>query len=390
MTNIKELFSGIGVVIDETIFAKEETPNGIQKIVNSLKDNHIPMLMYDELPDNSIPQLHSMSFMILDWNLSGIRPIPEATINDNIDFLKKMHSVCYAPIFIFSDEDPHEIEVALDTNGFNREKEPIFIRKKNTVDTAEKLFHEIESWVKKLPPIYVLKEWERANREAKKEMLWSLTEAHPSWPKILMDTIKKDGGDQQIELIEMLQNNLNYRVIYPSLDTNIIKQQNTEGVTKEELRKILECERFIPKKSLPDHPFAGDIYVINEKYYLNIRPDCDIIRDAAKDNKDMYLLEGEIADETKINSEDKDCITFDSGEFIEKKNCCYIAFVQGNILQFSLRELSIMQWNNIKNNRIGRLLPPYITRVQQKYAHYLQRQGLPSIPKQAIIIENNA
>ena len=387
MTNIKELFSGIGVVIDETIFAKEETPNSIQKIVNSLKDNHVPLLMYDELPDNSIFQLHSMSFMILDWNLSGVRPIPEATINDNIDFLKKMHSVCYAPIFIFSDEDPHEIEVALDTNGFNREKEPIFIRKKNTVDTAEKLFHEIESWVKKLPPIYVLKEWERANREAKKEMLWSLTEAHPSWPKILMDTIKKDGGDQQIELIEMLQNNLNYRVIYPSLDINIIKQQNTDGVTKDELRKILECERFIPTKSLPDHPFAGDIYVINEKYYLNIRPDCDIIRDAAKDNKDMYLLEGVIADETKINSEDEDCITFDSGEFIEKKNCCYIAFVQGNILQFSLRELNIMQWNNIKDNRIGRLLPPYITRVQQKYAHYLQRQGLPRIPKQAIKIE---
>lgn len=387
MTNIKELFSGIGVVIDETIFAKEETPNSIQKIVNSLKDNHVPLLMYDELPDNSTSQLHSMSFMILDWNLSGVRPIPEATINDNIDFLKKMHSVCYAPIFIFSDEDPHEIEVALDTNGFNREKEPIFIRKKNTVDTAEKLFHEIESWVKKLPPIYVLKEWERANREAKKEMLWSLTEAHPSWPKILMDTIKKDGGDQQIELIEMLQNNLNYRVIYPSLDINIIKQQNTDGVTKDELRKILECERFIPTKSLPDHPFAGDIYVINEKYYLNIRPDCDIIRDAAKDNKDMYLLEGVIADETKINSEDEDCITFDSGEFIEKKNCCYIAFVQGNILQFSLRELNIMQWNNIKDNRIGRLLPPYITRVQQKYAHYLQRQGLPRIPKQAIKIE---
>ena len=46
-----------------------------------------------------------------------------------------------------------------------------------------------------------------------------------------------------------------------------------------------------------------------------------------------------------------------------------------------------MQWNNIKDNRIGRLLPPYITRVQQKYAHYLQRQGLPRIPKQAIKIE---
>ena len=104
----------------------------------------------------------------------------------------------------------------------------------------------------------------------------------------------------------------------------------------------------------------------------------------------MYLLEGEIVDETKINAEDANCITFESGEFIEKKHCCYIAFVKGGILQFSLKELYIRPWNEIKDQRIGRLLPPYITRVQQKYAHYLQRQGLPSIPKQAIIVENDA
>jgi len=389
MTDIKELFSGIGVVIDETIFAKDETPNGIKKIVNSLKNKNVPMLMYDELPDDLIPQLHSISFLILDWNLSGVRPIPEATINDNIVFLKKMHEVCYAPIFIFSDEDPNDIEAALDTNGFDREKEPIFIRKKNAVDTAEKLFQEIENWVKKRPPVYVLKEWERVTRDAKKKMLWALVEAHPSWPKILMDTIKKDGGDQQIELIEMLQNNLNYRVVYPNLDTNLIKQQKTDGITKEVLRKILECERFIPTESLPKHPFAGDVYIINGKYHLNIRPDCDIIRDADKYNKDMYLLEGEIVDETKINAEVDDCITFDSGEFIEKNNCCFIAFIKGKIMQFNLRELNISHWNDIKDKRIGRLLPPYITRVQQKYAHYIQRQGLPSIPKQAIKVEKN-
>lgn len=390
MIDIKKIFSGIGVAIDEMIFAKENTPNGIQKIVNSLKDNHVPMLMYDELPDDLISQLHSISFLILDWNLSGVRPIPEATINDNIDFLKKLHSVCYAPIFIFSDENPNDIEVALDTNGFKREKEPIFIRKKNYVDTAAKLFLEIENWVKKCPPVYVLKEWEKVNRDAKKEMFWALVDAHPSWPKILMDTIKKDGGDQQIELIEMLQNNLNYRVACPNLDTNLIKQQNTDGITKEDLRKILECERFIPIESLPRHPFAGDVYIIDEKYYLNIRPDCDIIRDADKDNKDMYLLEGEIVDETKINADVKDHIIFDSGEFIEKKNCCFIAFIRGKIMQFNLRELNILKWNDIKEKRIGRLLPPYITRVQQKYAHYIQRQGLPSIPKQAIIVENKA
>lgn len=384
MTDIKDLFSGIGVVIDEKINEEAGSPNSIQKIISSLKENHVPLLEYQELPDEMIKQFHSISFLILDWNLSGTEYISKATIDDNIDFLKKLHKVCYVPVFIFSDENIHDIEVALEINNINLAKEPIFIKKKDDVDTADKLFAEITNWLKQTPPAYLLKEWEKANREAKTEMLWSLTEAHPAWPKILMNSIKKDGGDQEIELVEMLQNNLNYRITCPSLDINIVKQQNIEGITKEELRKILECERFVPIESLPNHPFAGDIYIINEKYYLNIRPDCDIIRDAEKENKDMYLISGEIVEETKINTEDKNSITFDSGEFIEKKHCCYIAFVKGQILQFSLRELYIKPWNEIKDKRIGRLLPPHITRVQQKYSHYIQRQGLPSIPKEAI------
>lgn len=384
MTDIKDLFSGIGVVIDEKINEEVRMPNSIQKIISSLKKNHVPLLEYKELPDELIKQFHSISFLILDWNLSGTKDIPEATINDNIAFLKELHNVCYVPVFIFSDENIHDIEVALEAHGINLAKEPIFIKKKNDVDTADKLFAEITNWLKQTPPAYLLKEWEKANREAKTKMLWALTEAHPAWPKILMNSIKKDGGDQEIELVEMLQNNLNYRITYPSLDINLVKQQNIEGITKEELRKILECERFIPTESLPNHPFAGDMYIIDEKYYLNIRPDCDIIRDAEKENKDMYLIGGEVVDETKINAEDKNGITFDSGEFIEKKHCCYIAFVKGQILQFSLRELYIKSWNEIKDKRIGRLLPPHITRVQQKYSHYIQRQGLPSIPKEAI------
>ena len=390
MTDIKELFSGIGVVIDEKINEDTRTPNGIQKIISSLKENHIPLLEFRELPDEFVKQFHSISFLILDWNLSGTDDIPQATIDDNIDFLKQLHKVCYVPVFIFSDESIHDIEVALYTHDIDCAKKPIFIKKKNEVDTADKLFTEITNWLKNTPPAYLLKEWEKANREAKTEMLWALTDAHPAWPRVLMNTIKEDGWDQKIELVEMLQNNLNYRITYPNLDIDLIDQQSTEGITKDELRKILECERFIPRDSIPSHPFAGDIYILNEYYYLNIRPDCDIIRDAKKNNKDMYLLRGEIVNEAQINAKEKNSITFDSGEFIEKKHCCYIAFVKGKILQFSLRELYIRSWNEIKDQRIGRLLPPYITRVQQKYAHYLQRQGLPSIPKQAIIVDNNA
>ena len=128
MTDIKDLFSGIGVVIDEKINEEAETPNSIQKIISSLKENHVPLLEYQELPDEMIKQFHSISFLILDWNLSGTEYISKATIDDNIDFLKKLHKVCYVPVFIFSDENIHDIEVALETNNINLAKEPIFIK----------------------------------------------------------------------------------------------------------------------------------------------------------------------------------------------------------------------------------------------------------------------
>lgn len=385
MTDIIQLFSGIGVVIDEKIHDKENTPNGIQKIVNSIEEKNILLLKLDSLPeDETISKLHSISFLILDWNLSGVQPIPEATIKDNVEFLAKLKQTCFIPLFIFSDEDPRSIEVALSGSGITMQNSPVFIKKKDELDTADKLFKELEKWMKNTPSVYVLKEWEKACRDAKNQMLWSLSSTHPAWPKILMNSTKKDGGNQEMELIEMLQNNLNYRLTYPNLDIDLIKRQETTGITKKELRNILECERFLQKTSLPNHPFAGDVYCIDDNYYINIRPDCDIIREADKQNKDMYLLSGEIVDETKINTETENRIVFESGEFVEKNNCCYIAFVNGYILQFSLKDLYIKQWNDIKDKRIGRLLPPYITKIQQKYSYYIQRQGLPRIPAEAI------
>ena len=51
---------------------------------------------------------------------------------------------------------------------------------------------------------------------------------------------------------------------------------------------------------------------------------------------------------------------------------------------FSMKKLEKMKWSELKDCRIGRLLPPYLTRLQQRYASYLQRPGLSRIPKEAI------
>lgn len=380
--DIIQLFSGIGVVIDEEIHSDDKNPNGIQKIVQSIESKNVPVLKYESLPgDAAVLNFHSISFVILDWNLSGMKPIPQATIDDNIEFIKRLKEVAYVPIFVFSDEDSNDIEYALSEHNITSQNSPIFVKKKDDLDSAEKLFHEIELWTKQTPSVYVLKEWERATQKAKTKMMWDLSSVHPSWPKILMKTFKKDGEDKHVELMNSLQNNLSYRIDHTLFDDNVICQINDE-ISKDDLRKIIECERFVTNEILPDHPYAGDIYLIEDKYLLNIRPDCDIIRDP--DKKRLYLLEGEIIDEEKINSQDKDSILFNSGEFIEKNNCCYVAFVFGKILKFSLIEMEMKQWKDIKVNRIGRLLPPFITKIQQKYSAYIQRQGLPRIPDEAL------
>jgi len=48
---------------------------------------------------------------------------------------------------------------------------------------------------------------------------------------------------------------------------------------------------------------------------------------------------------------------------------------------FQFKNLIVGEWKEWKDRRIGRLLPPYLTRLQQRYSAYLQRPGLTKIPK---------
>lgn len=382
MNDVKELFSGIGVVIDESIHEKSEIKNGIQKIVSSLQESNFPLLEYEELPDEKmIDKFRTVSFILLDWNLSNIQPIPKPTIDDNIDFLFKLKNICFCPIFIFSDEAPESIIAELEEKKLYKSGEDnlILVKRKSDIDTSEKLFSVITEWLKEMPSIYVLKEWEVAENKAKSQMLWDFYSAFSEWPRIISKSFQDDGSDVNSSLILLLQKSLSHRINPPTFDLSIINKQSNDDVDKESIRKLLETERFVIG-NLPDYPFAGDIYLIDGKYKINIRPDCDIVRD----KKDLYILTGAIVDERKINSHESESIIFDSGEFREKINSCYFSFINKNIIEFKFRNLEILKWNDIKDKRIGRILPPYITRIQQKYTFYLQRQGLPAIPNEAI------
>ena len=114
--DIKKLFRGIAVVIDDEI---HESNSSIYNVLNQLKAESIPYVEYDSLPDEKIIEnLQNVSFVLLDWKLfpsvskvdiaSGVKIPAEVErnyIEENINFLKAIQKVCFCPIFIFTDED---------------------------------------------------------------------------------------------------------------------------------------------------------------------------------------------------------------------------------------------------------------------------------------------
>ena len=49
----------------------------------------------------------------------------------------------------------------------------------------------------------------------------------------------------------------------------------------------------------------------------------------------------------------------------------------GNSILFHFDKLLVCKYSELREKRIGRLLHPYVTRVQQRYALYMQRQSTP-------------
>jgi len=408
--DIKKLLSGVAIIIDDNI-KKEHSGDPILKIRDQLKNNnHISILEYEDLPDDSeIPNFKNISFVLLDWYLfetpePGMLMDELLFINNNIEFLKKIKKVSFTPVFIFSNQSPDSIIRKLSEEDLYNEDSNnyIFIKRKQDLlseDNDNLLFTEIENWLKKTPSMYVLKKWECSMNEAKRKLFWDFYEINPNWPSVLQKTFMDDGSDANYELGNFIYKNLSARGKKIFFDDDILNQGYDNIRGREDIRKVLEAERFINNSFLPpDYPCTGDLFEnLNSTngYYLNIRPECDIaIRPGRTSKPELYCLKCREIKEDKIRSEK----LFKEGTLLEKINNSYIPFIDnGKILEVLFDDLKIFNWmEKLKNNsggeigkifketRIGRVLPPYITKVQQRYSSYLQRQGLPAIPKKAM------
>jgi hypothetical protein len=388
--NIEQLLNGIVVVIDDQI----NTSNAhINNIITQLKEKNYPVLEYNGIEEIDVRKFVNVSFLILDWDLTGtlldnedvlegvkIQGAQGKYIVENIKFIKELIDFTFFPIFIFSNLNIENIksnlinEKIINDDKSNR----IFIKSKRDVENHGQLFTEIETWLKNAPSMYVLKEWENEHQKAITTFFNDFQNYSSNWPVILWKCFKDDKVNPSLELADLLARNLVNRMRPFEFCKEVLEGKDSEP-KQDEIRKVLEGERFLPNKTLhPDDIGTGDLFKTPDNgYLLNIRPKCDLLHNG---KTMIYCIRGKLI----INEKDEKVFSKGLGQFNEKINQAIIPFIDNKTIDFSFREIFIKKFSDEKDKRIGRLLPPYITRIQQRYALYLQRQGLPRIPVEAI------
>lgn len=84
-------------------------------------------------------------------------------------------------------------------------------------------------------------------------------------------------------------------------------------------------------------------------------------------------------------SRHRNSIFFRKGTILERDDKVIIGCVAGEqAIQFKM-DLEILSFNAWKGKRIGRVLPPYITKIQQKCAVNMVREGVAPLPKELFI-----
>lgn len=388
----ENLFKGIGMVVDDQVNSgKDKAIDGIVKYLEN--DNHLPLVKYEDLPDN-IESIcfSSLSFLLLDWELNTLvnvddSPIPIATLKaqnarDNVDFIKQVVAKVVIPIFIFSNEDVNSIKNTLSQNHIidDDEKSPIFILNKSELFDNEKkciMFDKVNEWLKKTPLIYVTQKWKTAYLEAINGMALDMREASPFWPNLLWTCYKDDGVNPSEEISSLINQNALSRIQPVEFDEGILSIKKT--CDEHLLKNLLERQCFMRNEYLGDLSSTGDIYKWHQEYFLNIRPSCDCV---GRDGKNkIYLIKGDKVKDKEIQN---GLFNEKYGNFNEQSNFVIVGPICGFFIRFKFKDFLIEDYDKKKEKRIGRLLPPFITRVTQKYGLYIHRQGLPRLPKEVI------
>ena len=392
----KDLMSGIAVVIDDAL---EGAPvvggeDRIGEIVTWFENEwELPFVKMTTLPEAALwPNLlRAASFVLLDWRLwvGGGDELRRRMIEDIKEFLRVARENL-VPVFILTNENTDDVAQELDElpddvydasaagNNFVLVQQKIGFWNGGEVDVRA-----LTEWVYGNPSVYALKTWDRVMDGARSELFRAMCRRSVHWPRVLWQTYLTDQADPSSSLTNMINDSLMGRMRTDAFDHDHLGG-NAEDVSGDEIRDLIAETSFRLNCVLPeDEVRCGDLYAGGgRKYWLNLRPDCDCIPRNGGDvgEVEVYCVQGKRLRPGELRG------LFSNGHFEERVTQSVVfGVVEGRSILFDFRKLRVCKYSDVKEQRVGRLLHPYVTRVQQRYGLFIQRQALPRIPDVAVV-----
>lgn len=394
--DLKGLLSGIAVVIDDRIGIdaggdRSAAEDPIVEIVQRLEQEwNLPCYRASSMPPEEMwpGLLQTASFVLLDWKLwppNAASQLEQVGIEKNVRFLKQAKEY-FVPVFIFTNDAPEDVKDHLPQAIYNKEtaeKSFVFIQRKSELLSNDDLnLKVVDRWMRGNASVYALKAWNRTFLAARKELFGSMYAKSADWPKLFWKAYKDDSVDPGSSLTHLINDNLRGRMRTGSFDPDVLAAGVGEDVSMKDLRALIAEVSFQSKKAMPDNEIrCGDLFRRPKgRFLLNVRPDCDCVpRDTESGEVDLYCIEGRKMSDSQLGRK------VQHGQIVEGiAECIIFAVCEGRSVRFDFKKLSVEKFKELKEDRVGRVLHPYLTRLQQRYALFLQRQGLPRIPEGAL------
>ena len=289
------------------------------------------------------------------------------------------------PIVVFTSGDVGEVRQKIEA-AFPDGRH-VLVKSKNEV-IAEGVHKVLGSWVRTSAAAYVLRTWEMEYERSKQSFFKEFYTASAEWPVILWDTFHEDGVPASDELGRLIMRNIQSRMTPFGFDLKgFAKAKSDLLLDRTVVLAVLEGERYIKEDSLHEDSISpGDIFKDGSTYYINIRPECDCVArgGASADLIDLYLLRGSKL--TKAQQEKTENRTYGR---LDERDVEAILFPihGGKSVSFQFAEIVVKPWGEMKPKRIGRVLPPYLTRLQERFSAYFQRPGLNRYPPVTFLAE---
>ena len=406
----QEVVRGAAVVIDDRI---DEPEDAIRSILDQLTTAEVPTVRLRALPsDESLVHWKQFGLIVLDWELTystaddatavpaGVS-VPSGLADErdrrSIEFIRSLLEETALPVFVASNADLDGIRAAL-SEGLNDQaailEDRVHVFSKSELEVS--LFDTIGSWIDSRQALKALRAWKGAYIEAEIATFHQFSQAEEDWVVSVQRAAKADGAPLGVTLRDLIATNTLNRI--GPLTIELPEASDDPLSDASALRRVLHLSAVIPDSALaPGEPGTGDLYVAaaaEEPYqeiYILLTPECEL---TARDERWRFTVlpaqrdlsnsakqsPNRVAAVSKPNRGQlvSNLLTPVGDEYVIRLSAWESTWVEKPSTDSARSGPAGELWKDYK--RIGRLIDPYVTHIQQHFAMVTIRKGLPNLP----------